>query len=707
VISSKRVRIVLVLVGMFVLAVGLAAAASFHPKGRALAWRFEVVKLKATDNFGDVTWNELAHLVRLGSGFSMNNKLPVSPAAIVSSLNGKQDLAAGAALFRTHCAACHGADAKGTGHGPALTGVVLTRARTDWMTYQTISKGIAGTSMPPHALAWKDLWRLVAHVESISTHARQPSPHTMATVEVSPEDLGAARARPHDWLTYSGTYDGHRFSDLKQIATDNVHRLQVAWIHPFSNSGNKQQTVPLVANGIMYFTEAPATVIAADATTGKAIWRYEHPVPADARSCCGRVNRGLALLGGQLFLGTIDAHLIAIDAATGEVNWDRTLADYREDFSITAAPLAVNDLVVVGSGGGDYATSGFIAAFKASDGSPVWRFNTIPSPGEPGNDTWEGDSWKTGGAAPWMTGSYDPASNTVYWGTGNPAPDYAGDARKGDNLYSNSVVALDATTGTRRWHFQFTPHDTHDWDSAQVPILIDDPSGPAGKKLISWANRNGLFYSLDAATGKFIQGRAYARQTWSEGLDASGRPKVIPGSDPSPEGSLVWPNPEGVTNWWPPAYDRELRQLYVPVIERPGIYFSEGAPKPKTGEFFFGTAAQSVDDVHYSAAIRALDPLTGELRWEHKLPVRETQETPELGGLLATSGGLVFGSDRTVFYALDARTGKRLWSFDAGARMIAPPITYQDENRQMVVIATEATLLSFALGPSGMVDSTS
>jgi alcohol dehydrogenase (cytochrome c) len=297
-----------------------------------------------------------------------------------------------------------------------------------------------------------------------------------------------------------------------------------------------------------------------------------------------------------------------------------------------------------------------------------------------------------------MTGSYDDATDTVFWGVGNPAPLWNGSVRQGDNLYSNSVVALDARTGTLRWHFQFTPHDMHDWDSGQVPVLVEDPAGVTAGKLLAWPNRNGFFYSLDARTGRFIQGRPFVRQTWAEGLDASGRPRSLPNTEPTTRGTHLWPSAEGATNWWPPAYDRKLRQLYVPVMERPGIYYSGRPRKPTAGELYLGSAVQSVEGEPYYTAVRALDPYSGELRWEHRFAERtpEMQRT-EIGGLMATAGGLVFGSDDTVFRALDARTGKQLWQFNIGAMIVAPPITYSVGGRQMVAIAAGRALLAFEL----------
>jgi alcohol dehydrogenase (cytochrome c) len=512
------------------------------------------------------------------------------------------------------------------------------------------------------------------------------------TVNVSAAELADASKHPDNWLTYSGTYDGRRFSGLKQLSRANAARLQVRWIHQLDGDFTRQQTVPLVYRGIMFLTSPPARLSAIDAATGKLLWRYEYRVPADIVSCCGIVNRGAAILGNQVFFATIDAHLIALDAETGKVNWQREVADHRLDYTITGAPLAVNDLIVTGISGGEFATRGFIAAFRASDGKPVWRFETVPGPGTPGNETWEGTSWKNGGASTWMTGSFDPVSNTLYWGIGNPAPQLAGDLRRGDNLYSSSVVALDAGSGVLRWHFQFTPHDTHDWDSAQVPVLVEEPA-PGRNKLLSWANRNGFFYSLDAGTGKFMRGRPFAKQTWAEGLDADGRPIVKPGTEPSEQGTLVLPSSKGAINWWPPAYDPVTNLLFVPAMDRATVYFSDRTEKPRIGSFYKGGTEKDSEDAHY--AVRALNALSGEMVWEQP----GTGNPQDIGGLLATAGGLVFGSIDGLLRAMDTRTGQVLWSFDTGAQSVAPPVTYRVNGEQFLVVAAGKLVLAFSLPP--------
>ena len=376
-----------------------------------------------------------------------------------------------------------------------------------------------------------------------------------------------AHKEPHNWLTYSGNYNGQRHSALDQINVSNVKRLKVAWVH---NTGTTEshETTPLVVDGVMFLTEGPNIVKSIDTRTGNLLWRYEKKIPQDLRLCCGRPNRGVAILGDTIYYGSIDAHLIALDAKTGRVKWEVEMADHKLGYSSTVAPLAVKDKIILGAAGGEFGIRGFLDAYDAKTGKRVWRFYTIPGPGDPEFGTWEGDSWKTGSAAIWTTGSYDPATNTTIWGTGNPGPDWNGDVRLGDNLYSCSFVALDADTGKKKWYFQFTPHDTHDWDATQVPVLIDGTFRGAAKKMVATANRNAFFYVLDRDNGKFLAGKPFVKQTWAKGLDDSGRPMVIPGTDPTEAGNLVWPSLAGGTNWASPSYSPQTKLFYVPAREQ-------------------------------------------------------------------------------------------------------------------------------------------
>jgi alcohol dehydrogenase (cytochrome c) len=340
--------------------------------------------------------------------------------------------------------------------------------------------------------------------------------------------------------------------------------------------------------------------------------------------------------------------------------------------------------------GGEYGVRGFIDAYDAKTGSRAWRFNTIPAKGEPGNETWDGDSWKTGSATSWVTGVYDPELNTVYWGTGNPGPDWNGDVRKGDNLYSDCLIALDPDTGAKKWHFQYTPHDMNDWDSTQTPILVDASVRGQSRKMVVLANRNGFYYSLDRVTGKFIDGRAYIKQNWASGLDEAGRPMRIASVKPTAEGTLIWPSLAGGSNWYSSTYDPKTNLYYVNVKELAAIYH-QGDANYRPGALFNGGGQKDYKGEDPYGAVRALDVVTGELRWEYRL------HSPSHSGLMSTAGGLIFGSNDDAFFALDAEKGALVWHFETGAVIDANPISYLSGGKQYVAIPSRHALLVFTV----------
>jgi alcohol dehydrogenase (cytochrome c) len=403
------------------------------------------------------------------------------------------------------------------------------------------------------------------------------------------------------------------------------------------------------------------------------------------------VHRGLAILGDTLFVPRIDAQLVALDAATGRERWKTRVADYQAGYSMTGAPLALRDLVVVGVGGGEFGTRGFLDAYSPADGKRVWRFNTVPGPGEPGHDTWGGSSWERGSAPTWLTGSYDPELDLLYWGVGNPGPDYQGDVRPGDNLYSNSVIALEARTGRLRWHFQFTPHDEHVWDATQIPVLVDRVFRDEPRKLLLWANRNGFYYVLDRVTGAFLHGSAFVKQTWAERLDAKGRPVPIDAARPTREGTVVFPSWSGGTNWWSPAYDPSLNTFFVAAKDGSGVFTNSPVLAVRDGSY--NASSASAGPGHSQSWIQALDGSTGELRWRHSITDRQP-----LGGLTATAGGVVFGSDGAELLALDSRDGRELWRLNTGGMIAAAPIAYLSEGRQQVTIAASRVLMTLSIG---------
>jgi alcohol dehydrogenase (cytochrome c) len=504
--------------------------------------------------------------------------------------------------------------------------------------------------------------------------------------------LRRASSEPQNWLTYSGNYQAHRFSSPGQITPTNVASLKPLWVYQAPETGTIE-TTPIVVDGVMYVTEPPTIVTALDARTGRRLWRYIRTLPADLQTIgFGRVNRGVAILGETVFVGTLDAHVVALDAKSGAVRWDTEVADYKLGHCITAAPLAIDGKVIIGISGAEAGIRGFIDAYDAKTGQRAWRFWTVPAPGETGSDTWrKADSWKTGGGSTWVTGSYDADLKLIYWGVGNPGPDWNGDPRPGDNLYTCSVVALEADTGKLHWYFQFTPHDTHDWDATEIPVLLDTMVRGKMRKTVAMANRNAFYYLLDRATGEFLAGTEYSKQTWAKGLDDSGRPLVLPNSEPSEEGTLVWPSLQGATNWFSPSYDAGRRQFYVSVREMGSIYFKDEA-EYKPGTFFPGGGERALNGDDASGSIKALDASTGKVKWQFKL------QSPPWAGVMGTAGGLVFGgSEEGNFYALDAASGKPLWDFQAGARIAANPISFSVDGRQRIAIASGRAIFVFGL----------
>jgi alcohol dehydrogenase (cytochrome c) len=523
--------------------------------------------------------------------------------------------------------------------------------------------------------------------------------------QVSFDRILQAAAEPQNWLTYSGGYFSQRHSALRQITPGNAKNLEQQWVFQ-AESLEKFETTPLVVDGIMYLTQAPSDAVALDARTGRVFWIYRHFNSPDSRPCCGSVNRGLAILGDTLFLATLDAHLVALDAKTGRPLWKTKVAEARAGYALTLAPLVIKDKVVVGVAGGEFGIRGFISAYDAKAGSEAWRFYTIPGPGEPGHETWRGDDWKYGGASIWVTGSYDPDLNLTYWGIGNPGPDWNPAQRPGDNLYSDSVVALDADTGKLKWHFQFTPNDPYDYDAVQIPVLADMNWNGRARKLMLWGNRNGFFYVLDRATGEFLLGKPFVKVNWAGGLDEKGRP--IP--TPQPPGMPTYPGVQGGTNWYSPSYSPRTGLFYLSAWEDYASIFIAEEQKYEEGQRFVGgrptspvPGAANVPSIRRGlintwteeagrGAVLALDPRTGETKWKFQM----TDVTDS--GILTTASDVLFtGSREGYFHALDARTGALLWKTALGGQTAAGPMTYQVGGKQYVAIAAGHALFVFAL----------
>ena len=512
-----------------------------------------------------------------------------------------------------------------------------------------------------------------------------------AGAQTTYEDILNASDHPENWVTYSGNYMAQRFSRLDQITRDNAKNLELKWVRQLDTMNNVE-TSPIVVDGIMYVTQANNLVHALDAKTGLPFWTYVYPLPQRLTLCCLRQNRGVAILGDRLYMGTLDAHLVALDSKTGTLLWNVEVADNLGGYSITSAPLVVKDMVIIGVSGGEYGIRGFIDAYDAETGELRWRRYTIPGEGEPGNETWAGDSWKTGGAPAWMTGAFDPELNLLYMGTGNPGPDWNGEVRKGDNLYSDSLLALDVDTGEMKWHFQFTPHDVHDWDACQVPVLADMEFEGRQRKLVLFGNRNAFYYTLDRVTGEFLVGKPFAKQTWAEGLDEKGRPIRLPNTFPSEEGTIVYPHVQGAANWWSPSYSPQTELFYLMSFDAASKYFI-GEADYAEGELFVGSFPEiAAPDDSFVSAVRAIDPRTGDRKWEYVVYARSTS------GILSTAGGIVFGGTvQGNFFALDDTTGKELWRRSTGGWIHAAPVTYTVDGRQQVTIASGHAIFTFGL----------
>jgi PQQ-dependent dehydrogenase (methanol/ethanol family) len=531
------------------------------------------------------------------------------------------------------------------------------------------------------------------------------------------------RPRPGDWPTYHGRLDGNRHSALAQITTSNVRNLAMQWIH--SVRGFDNEMTPLVLDGIMYIT-ATNQVSAIDATTGREIWRFSRPRSTGLRGDAAiGFNRGAAVLGSRVFLVTDNAHLIAVSRVNGALLWEVTLPENtQQPYGGTMAPLVVGDLVIAGVSGGDEGIRGFLAAYRADTGEQAWRFWTVPARGEPGSETWKGNvDLEKGGGATWLTGTYDAETDTLFWPTGNPYPDTDGSERQGDNLYTNSILALDARTGKLRWHYQFTPHDLWDWDAQEPPVLVDAVFQGRPRKLLLQANRNGFFYVLDRTDGKVLLARPFVQKlTWASGIGPDGRPVLLPGNIPDENGVTTCPAIRGATNWMSTSFSPATRLFYVMAVENCFVYRSTmfgggrggGAAPPARGA---GAPAPAPAPARGAAAaspfglpgggfnrggpggggtmvLRALDLDTGRIAWE----IPQIGNSNNYAGTLSTAGGVVFyGQASGEFAAVDAKSGAHLWHVETHETWKASPMTYSVNGRQYVAITSGANVLAFAL----------
>jgi alcohol dehydrogenase (cytochrome c) len=505
------------------------------------------------------------------------------------------------------------------------------------------------------------------------------------------ENLREGLTHPDRWLTFHGDYSGRRHSPLTQITPDNVHRLAAQWTFQTGTTtrGRGFETTPLVWDGVLYVTGSNNYAWALDARTGRPFWSYRRDLPDDLTyGARAPVNRGFGILGDTLFMVTLDAHLLAFDRKTGRIVWDVELADYHVGYSSTMAPLVIDDRVIVGISGGEYQTRGFVDAYDPATGDRIWRFYTVPGPGEPGSETWPtDDAMARGGGGTWMTGSYDPDLNLLYWGTGNPNPDYYGAGRSGDNLYTDSIVALDADSGTLRWHYQFTPHDTHDWDSNHVPVQAELTIAGEPRQVVMVANRNGFFYVLDRVTGELLVAKPFTATSWAREIGPDGRPIVL--NEDGSQGCL--PDPWGSTNFMPPSFDPSRGLFFVTARETCATFVPQ---KPEIGPGLYSAGGTVWTDQDRSfAALRAIDAATGERRWEFPYP------SATMAGVTSTAAGVVFAGDHEGnFMAFDADSGENLWHYPMGSRIWgAAAMTHMLDGRQHVLIAAGTNLVAFAL----------
>ena len=627
---------------------------------------------------------------------------------------------AGRQVFVGRCAGCHGSDGNGGELGPGIANRVPLRSDADLAAL--LRQGLPGAGMPAFStLTAQESADVVRFLRTLQPRAGSGPERATVTLDGgrtleglvlnrsandmqllgSDQTLHLLRRNgttyrqvtsQADWTSYNGQASGSRYSPLAHISKGNAARLTAKWIFSLPNTAPLQVT-PVVAGGVMYVTSANECY-ALDAGTGRQIWRYQRPrTKGLIGNAAGGANRGVSVAGDKVFMVTDHAHVIALDRMTGALRWDTEMADWHQNYNATGAPLPVGNLIVTGTSGGDEGVRGFLAAFDQATGREVWRFWTVPKRGEPGSETWQGKGIDHPGGTTWLTGTYDPELDTVYWPVGNPGPDLIGDDRIGDNLYTDSIVALDAKTGRLKWHFQFTPHDVWDYDAQETPALVDANWQGQPRKLLVQANRNGFLYVLDRTNGAFLSGKQYVKTvTWASGLDARGRPNVVPGMEPTLEGRRVCPSLDGASNWYSTSFNPTTNLYYVQTNDKCGI-FTKTPMDWEAGKGFMGGSFRPAPEPA-RRVLRAFDIQTGRAVWE--LP--QTGAVNSWGGVLSTGGGVViFGEDSGALMAADAATGKPLWSFQTSQLWKASPMTYLFDNAQYIAIAAGSNIIAFGL----------
>jgi alcohol dehydrogenase (cytochrome c) len=686
-------RVGALLIGLLILVAGVFLLGFWrYADSPQLDWRLSVVRLKILGALPEESWSQVLHRI----GGSRSGAMGTRGMRIANPLISRQDVEAGEQLYEAHCALCHGGSGEGLA-GPSLTRPSFQTRADDAYIYWTITRGVPDTEMAPFRGSAVDALQLTAFVRSMGNAIGDGSQSEewevcapCRSIDVTYDRLRNAAQDPANWITFAGSFQGQRFSALDQINRRTVSRLRLRWVYT-TRGITGVEAVPLVVDGVMFLTGPDNEVIALDAGTGQPFWVFERPVPTGVKLCCGKNNRGVAVLDKRVYHGTLDNHLIAIDMETGRPVWDVEVADIGDGYSMTGAPLAVKDKVIVGIAGGEFGVRGFVDAYDALTGQRTWRFYTTAGPGEPGHETWENDAWKTGGGATWVTGSFDPELNLLYWGVGNPGPNYDGDYRPGDNLYTSSVIALDPDTGQLQWHFQFVPHDTYDWDSNAVPILADLEYQGATRKLLLWAHRNCFYYILDRKTGEFLQATEYCGQNWNDGFTKEGRPIRRPNTTPTEGGIALRPGPYGGSNWFLPAFS-PLTQLYYVSYRSSEYLYSRSRSEYTRGRVFVGGKVEPLPGPRDRAGLLAIHGATGKVAWE--FPRRKFTKA----GTLATASGLVFtGSDDGALVALDATTGEEIWRQRLGQLLDTGPITYLYQGKQQLAALSSGSLFAFAM----------
>jgi alcohol dehydrogenase (cytochrome c) len=510
-------------------------------------------------------------------------------------------------------------------------------------------------------------------------------------IDVQSQDLLIHPPGPN-WPSYNGDYSGRRYSGLSEINTANVANLETKWVFHAGNTAHLEVT-PVVINGMMFVTAAN-DALALDARTGRVVWRHSWPISEGLiDDASGHINRGVAIWRNRIYMETDNAHLLCLDARSGNLIWNVAYADWNKNYGATSAPLVVKDKILVGTSGGDDGVRGFVAAFDALTGKLAWRFWTIPAPGEFGSQSWPGNLYLHGGGTTWMPGTYDPQLNTIYWGTSNPAPDFEGGVRPGDDLYTDCLLALDPDTGKLKWYFQFTPHDVFDYDAVETPILIDAWYRGAPRKLLVQANRNGYIYVLDRTDGKFLSAAPFVEKlNWATGIDANGRPRSA-GIEPSAAGTRVCPGYAGATNWFAPSYNEATHSVYFMALEECENYFLKSQTF-KEGEGFYSTGVKHLPNETSQKVLLAYNLDSDSLAWKYP----QTGKAHSSGGTMTTVAGLVFfGDDSSSLEAVGAANGKPLWHFNTGQEISASPMSYAAGGKQYVAIAAGSDVFSFAL----------